>query len=167
MVTIERLSPRLVNELKAVRLHALQDMPVAFSGTYARESQLSDQDWLDRASTWSGIRSVCYIALDDGAPCGLIAGKFQEDHPQRADVLSMWVAATHRRMGLGNQLVEAVQAWALQNGAIELRLMVTSKNATAMRFYEKCGFAFTGVTGPYPNDPAIFEFEMVKFIQGA
>jgi hypothetical protein len=46
-----------------------------------------------------------------------------------------------------------------------LLLMVTSKNSTAIRFYEQCGFAMTGNTGPYPNDPALFEYEMAKSLR--
>jgi ribosomal protein S18 acetylase RimI-like enzyme len=40
--------------------------------------------------------------------------------------------------------------------------MVTSNNSAAMRFYERCGYAFTGTTGPYQNDPALYEYEMVN-----
>jgi hypothetical protein len=38
--------------------------------------------------------------------------------------------------------------------------MVTSNNSTAIQFYERCGYSFTGTTGPYQNDPALFEYEM-------
>jgi ribosomal protein S18 acetylase RimI-like enzyme len=43
-----------------------------------------------------------------------------------------------------------------------LLLMVTSNNEPAMRFYEKLGFARTGRTEPYPNDPAVLEYEMAR-----
>jgi ribosomal protein S18 acetylase RimI-like enzyme len=43
-------------------------------------------------------------------------------------------------------------------------LTVTSNNGTAMRFYEGLGFARTGRTEPYPNDPALFEHEMERSI---
>lgn len=164
MISLEQLSARLVGQFKSVRLTALQDSPSAFGSTFARESQLSDEDWHKRAAIWNGDRSVCYIAMDEGMPCGIIAGKFDDDHPRRAEVLSMWVAPEQRRTGLGTWLVKSVQSWARELGADELRLMVTSRNSAAMRFYERCGFVFTGVTGPYPNDAALFEHEMVKLL---
>lgn len=167
MATIEPLSVRLLQHFKTVRLRALQDTPTAFSGTFLKESELSEEDWLRRVSIWNSDRSVCYIAMDEDAPCGIIAGKFDENDLQYAHVLSMWVAHTQRRTGLGTRLVHAVQAWAQDLGADALRLMVTSKNSTAIRFYEKCGFALTGKTGPYPNDPAIFEYEMVKSLRNS
>jgi hypothetical protein len=33
-----------------------------------------------------------------------------------------------------------------------------------MGFYEQFGFSMTGNTEPYPNDPALFEYVMVKEI---
>jgi len=161
--TIEPLSAHLVADLKTVRLRALQDTPTAFSGTYAEESQLSDADWLERVATWnSNSSSVCYLAMDAGLPCGIIAGYLDDHDPPRPTVASMWVASAHRRTGLGTRLLNEVQRWAEGLGAGQLRLMVTSGNERAMRFYERFGFAFTGTTGPYRNDPAFFEYEMIK-----
>jgi ribosomal protein S18 acetylase RimI-like enzyme len=167
MITVEELSSRLGRHLKTVRLSALQDTPTAFESTYSRESQLSDEDWLTRVSTWNSDRSTCYLAMDKGAPCGIIAGKCDEYNLQRAYVLSMWVAPTHRRTGLGSRLVNAVQSWAQNLGIHELRLMVTSTNATAIGFYEKCGFTLTGMSQAFPNDPALSESEMAKSLRNS
>jgi GNAT superfamily N-acetyltransferase len=149
MVTLERLSPHFAMQLKQVRLTALRDTPSAFSSTYAREYR----------------RSVFYIAMDEGAPCGMIAGKFDEIAPRRAWVLSMWVAPAHRRSGLAARLMDEVERWARSVAICELYLHVTSNNSTAQTFYEKCGFTRTGITQPYENDPALFEYEMAKAIQ--
>jgi ribosomal protein S18 acetylase RimI-like enzyme len=100
--------------------------------------------------------------MDKGTPCGIIAGVFDEVAPRRAHVMSMWVAPTHRRTGLGGKLMHAVQLWAQDLGSNELRLMVTSNNATAISFYQRCGFTFTGMTEEYPNDPSLLEYEMTK-----
>jgi ribosomal protein S18 acetylase RimI-like enzyme len=40
--------------------------------------------------------------------------------------------------------------------------MVTSRNDAAMRFYERLGFKRTGRTEPYPDDPALVEYEMAR-----
>jgi len=164
--TIEPLSAHLVADLKTVRLRALQDIPTAFSGTYAEESQLSDADWLKRVAAWnSGSSSVCYLAMDVGLPCGIIAGYLDDHDPPRPTVASMWVAPAYRRTGLATRLLNEVQRWAKCLGASQLRLMVTSGNDQAMRFYERFGFVFTGTTGPYRNDPAFFEYEMIKSLR--
>jgi GNAT superfamily N-acetyltransferase len=98
--------------------------------------------------------------MDQAAACGIIAGYRDKNDPRRAWVASMWVAPTHRRTGLGTMLMDAVKLWAYTLGAAELCLMVTSNNSTAIQFYERCGYSFTGTTGPYQNDPALFEYEM-------
>jgi ribosomal protein S18 acetylase RimI-like enzyme len=164
MPTLEQLSLQLIEEFKTVRLRALQDTPTAFGSTYAKESVLSDGDWLKRVDTWNGGGAVCYIGMDESAPCGIIAGYFDKNDSRTAHVGSMWVAPTHRRTGLGTMLMDAVQLWAHNLGAAELRLMVTSNNSTAISFYERCGFTFTGRTEPYRNDPALFEYKMVKYL---
>jgi ribosomal protein S18 acetylase RimI-like enzyme len=61
--------------------------------------------------------------------------------------------------------MDAVKVWANNLEAAELRLMVTSNNSAAMRFYERCGYTFTGTTGPYQNDPALYEYEMVQHLR--
>ena len=164
MLTLEPLSPRLATHLKTVRLRALQDTPSAFSSTYAQESLLSEAEWLHRAAKWSSGSSVCFLAMDEEAPCGIIASYFDDLDPPRPNVVSMWVAPEHRRTGLGSRLMNEVQRWAQTRGAGELRLMVTNNNAKAISFYERCGFVFTGTNGPYANDPALLECEMVKLI---
>jgi GNAT superfamily N-acetyltransferase len=165
MPTLEPLSLELVEQFKTVRLRALQDTPTAFGSTYAKESALSDSDWLSRVDTWNGPGGVCYLGMDEGAACGIIAGYCDKNNPQRAWVASMWVAPTYRRTGLGTMLMNAVKSWAHSLGAAELCLMVTSNNPSAMRFYERCGYSFTGTTGPYQNDPALWEYEMVQHLR--
>ena len=61
--------------------------------------------------------------------------------------------------------MDAVQLWARSHGAGELRLMVTGSNSTATAFYQRLGYTFTGNTEPYPNDPALVEYEMVKYLR--
>jgi GNAT superfamily N-acetyltransferase len=165
MPTLEPLSLQLVEQFKTVRLRALQDTPTAFGSTYAKESALADSDWLKRVETWNGPRGVCYLGMDNAEPCGIIAGYFDKNAPRRAWVASMWVAPTHRRTGLGTMLMDAVRLWAYSLGATELCLMVTSNNSTAMRFYERCGYSFTGTTGPYQNDPTLYEYEMATTLR--
>ena len=165
MPTLEQLSLRLTKEFKAVRLRALEDTPSAFGSTYVKESQLPDEDWLKRVNTWNSKGAVCYIGMDKSEPCGIVAGYFDKADPQRAYVASMWVAPVHRRTGLGTMLMDAVQLWARSHGAGELRLMVTSSNSIAPAFYRRLGYCFTGNTEPYPNDPALVEYEMVKYLR--
>jgi ribosomal protein S18 acetylase RimI-like enzyme len=161
MVILKPISPGSVAAFKAMRLAALRDTPLAFGSTYAKESLLSDADWDRRVAQWQGDRSACYLAWDGEEPCGIAAGFLDKDDARKAHLVSMWVAPSHRRRGIGRLLVNAVMDWARSHQAVTLRLAVTSCNDAAMCFYEQLGFTRTGTIEPYPNDPALVEFEMI------
>ena len=69
------------------------------------------------------------------------------------------------QQGVGRLLVDGILGWAHTQGAHILRLTVVSSNEAAMLFYQRLGFARTGRTEPYPNDPALIEYEMARAIR--
>ena len=150
--------------LKEVRLRALRDTPSAFSSTYEKESLLGDADWIDRAARWSGGRSITYLAKDHGVPCGIVAAFLDEDDTALAHLVSMWVAPTHRRRGIGAQLVQKIFAWARACHVRTMKLLVTSNNDAATKLYEGLGFAMTGKTTTHANDPSLGDCEMIRAI---
>jgi ribosomal protein S18 acetylase RimI-like enzyme len=160
MIALEPITAKSALAFKSVRLRALRDSPTAFGSTYAKESQLTDADWVTRASQWSGERSILYLATDEGIACGIAGSFLDEDDATRAHLVSMWTAPTHRQRGVGRRLVNAILAWACQRRARTLQLMVTCNNKAAIMFYQRLGFSLTGRTEPYPNDPALIEYEM-------
>jgi ribosomal protein S18 acetylase RimI-like enzyme len=164
LIAIEQITAKNVLTFKAVRLRALQDAPHAFGATYAKESQLTDAEWLERTQRWNGERGVGFLAMDDGPACGIAGSFLDQKDVTRAQLISMWTAPTYRQRGVGRLLVNAVLDWAKLRKALALHLMVTSNNQPAIRFYERLGFARTGRTEPYPNDPAVIEYEMARMI---
>jgi len=165
MAILEQITPENASAFKTTRLQALQDSPTAFGSTYAKESQLSDGDWFKRADDWTSNRSIGYLAMASGEPCGIVAAFLGEDDPRQAHLVSMWVAPAHRRSGVGRILIEAIRAWAVKKEAHLLRLTVTSNNLSAIEFYQRNSFSMTGNTEPYPNDPSLIEYEMTRFVK--
>ncbi len=162
MVRVEPITPQNTLLFRAVRLRALQEAPYAFGSTYERESQLTDADWSKRVERWNGETGVGFLAFNDGDVCG-IAGAFLDEHDRtKTHLISMWTAPLHRKQGVGRLLVNAVLDWARSRNARMLHLMVTSNNESAIRFYDRLGFSRTGRTEPYPNDPAVVEYEMSR-----
>jgi ribosomal protein S18 acetylase RimI-like enzyme len=162
VISIEPLAPRDALLLKAIRLRALRDAPTAFSSTFEKESALSDADWMERASQWSGERSITYLARDEGAPCAIAAAYIDRENPELAHLVSMWVAPTHRRLGLGEKLVKRILDWVRLKNVSTLTLLVTSNNDAAIKFYERLGFAMTGKTTPHVNDLSLGDCEMTR-----
>jgi ribosomal protein S18 acetylase RimI-like enzyme len=162
MVAIEPITRLNVLLFKEVRLRALEDSPGAFDSTYARESQFADSEWMQRVEQWSGMSGAGFLAMDAGTACGIAGSFLDQNDPTRARLISMWTAPKHRKLGIGRLLVNEVLNWALGRNARELQLMVTSNNEPAIRFYQRLGFTQTGRSEPYPNDPAVVEYEMSR-----
>ena len=162
MVSIEPITRQNALVFKTARLRALQDAPTAFGSTYAQTAQLTDEDWLRRADQWNGESSMSCLAMDADVPCGIVGCFLDREDSSRAHLVSVWVAPTHRRAGVGRDLVHAVLDWARTNGVGDVCLTVTCNNDAAIGFYRRLGFSFTGGTEPYPNDPDLFEYEMIR-----
>jgi ribosomal protein S18 acetylase RimI-like enzyme len=117
-----------------------------------------------RAANMNGEERIGYLAMDNNCACGIIRAFRDENDPLSANVISMWVAPSHRRTGVGSSLIAALQRWARSSGVRALRLMVTGNNHGAIKFYERMGFSMTGNTEPYPNDPSVIEYEMSQIV---
>jgi ribosomal protein S18 acetylase RimI-like enzyme len=61
----------------------------------------------------------------------------------RAHIVTIDVAASERRRGLGRKLLSEMLRRLEADGAQQVRLEVDVRNAAAMRFYEKMGFTPT------------------------
>lgn len=162
MILLEAISSARVNVFQQIRLRALQEAPYAFGSTYAREAQFTEAEWMQRVERWNGELGVGYLAMENGEPCGIAGCLLEIGDTTHAQLVSMWTAPSHRQRGVGRVLVEAVLAWAQSKGAPELHLMVTSNNNSAIAFYERLGFKRTGRSEPFPNDPAVIEYEMSR-----
>jgi ribosomal protein S18 acetylase RimI-like enzyme len=57
-----------------------------------------------------------------------------------AFLTELYVAAAHRRRGIGRQGLDAAQAFAKRGGAHALHLLVRHDNAPARRLYDDAGF---------------------------
>ena len=58
--------------------------------------------------------------------------------PRRfATVDTIVVASPFRRLGIGRQLMDTMQAWAIAKGAVSIELTVYEFNQTAISFYEQ------------------------------
>lgn len=154
VIQIRRLDPSSWITYREVRLAALADSPGAFGTTLEQASRRTDAEW--RASL---VDRVNFVAFDAGRPVGLVSG-IRGPEPGCAELISMWVAPAHRRHAVGKQLVREVVAWARGEGYRTLALTVVDANDGARALYQRLGFAPTGATFPYPNDPDRWEIQL-------
>lgn len=164
--TIRRIRPNEGPSLRAFRLGALADAPMAFGSTLAREEAFASDLWCERAAHGaSGADRVIFVAEQDGRWLGIATGLASDpdvpDDP-RPELVGMFVCSEARGRGIGAALVSAVVGWAGQRPATSLCLWVTASNDPAVALYEKCGFRRTGESKPLAHSPSLTLFRMER-----
>lgn len=81
----------------------------------------------------------------EGAAGEIIATVAVELHAQAAELKSLYVAAPHRRAGLGRRLTTLALAFARRHGRATAFLWSDTRFSDAHRLYEKLGFVRDGV----------------------
>ncbi|MGI8647634.1 MAG: GNAT family N-acetyltransferase [Acidimicrobiales bacterium] len=148
---IRRVTPAEWESLRTVRLAALQEAPFAFGSTYEREYAFTEAKWHSRLGT-----SAWFIAWLNDQPVGLAASRTcQGTSATKRELLSMWVHPAQRGTGMAVELVAAVKAWAVEEGAEVLTLYVVEGNNRGRQFYSKLGFTSTGRWEPLASNPEV------------
>jgi putative acetyltransferase len=90
--------------------------------------------------------AAVYVAEDDGAIVGRLSVA-RDPHGASRHVadLGLMVAASHRRRGVGQALLEQAVEWAGEAGIRKLELHVFPWNEPAIRLYERFGFEREGL----------------------
>lgn len=89
------------------------------------------------------------VARIDGVAIGCGAVRFID--ATTAEVKRMYVAPTARGGGVGREIVRALEAFAVAEGARRLVLETGPKQVEAIALYEQLGFAVTPCWGQYIN----------------
>lgn len=132
-----------------LRLRALADSPDAFGSTLAEETSRLDAEWARRFASSADSRvSLPLVAEGRGERIGLAWGRIDTSDPDVAALYQMWVAPSHRGMGVEQMFLEAVIAWARARNASSLDLGVTCGDSPARRLYERAGFKPMGEPQP-------------------
>jgi GNAT superfamily N-acetyltransferase len=153
MVTVVQVGEDDWERIRDVRLDALRADPQAFGSSIERELAFKEMHWRMRARS-----SPWFLAVDGGAVIGLVCAIHEPGAPDdNRHVVGMWVRPEHRDRGVGRELVEAVAAWASQDGARTLSLWLLDGNDPGAALYRRCGFEPTGERTPLPRDPTLTE----------
>ncbi len=78
------------------------------------------------------------VAEADGKMLGTVVGGFDG---RRGMVYHLAVTELHRKQGIGELLMDELERRLMAKGCIRCYLLVTVENESAMRFYEKRGWA--------------------------
>lgn len=154
VMDIKLIGPDEWHVLRAVRLQALCDSPHAFASRYEAEVRWTEIQWRQQfaAATW-------VVAVGSGAVIG-IAGLVAAHPCDGPHVESIWVAPTHRHLGVSRALLRALVDRERGNGARDLALWVFEDNHDAHRVYLRLGFVPTGERQPLPHAVGRFELRL-------
>lgn len=136
---VHRLGPEEWATLRDVRLAMLADSPESFVATLEEERGRDEGSWRDQV----GARAW-FVAERDGTVVGVACGgELRDPDPKERALRSMWVDGAARGSGVADALVDAVAAWARDEGASRLSLWALETATRAHRFYARYGFRAT------------------------
>jgi ribosomal protein S18 acetylase RimI-like enzyme len=117
----------------------------AWPSLFAPASGSSRDDWHWRESV-TGDDRVAFVVELEGRVAGFVTlAAVTETHSlfqpiKFARVNSVCVAAWARGNGIGRALMQRAEAWASEQGAVDVRLVVWAFNQPALRMYEELGY---------------------------
>ena len=82
-------------------------------------------------------QETVFVAELDGAPAGYVAVE-RAGEAMRVDQL--FVSPEHEAEGVGRQLLEYAEGFAISEGALVLQVVVSSRDSRALGFYRGRGF---------------------------
>jgi len=142
---IRRLVPADARAYQALRLAALREAPTAFSASYEGERDLPIAVIEAQMAPGSGRNR--FGAFDGDALVAMVGIGRETGVKTRHNgfIGGMYVAPSHRGLGLARRLIETALAFAAtMEGLRQLSLSVTSGNAAAQALYASMGFRVYG-----------------------
>jgi len=152
-----------------LRLEALRLEPDAFGSRYEDFVDRPGEYWIGRLEeAESHPERALLFALDAHQAVGMVAAFTEPDDSKTFNLISMYVAASHRRRGIGRQLVDGLFRYLRGTGAKgAVQLFVNDSQAPAVRLYESCGFILVNQkVMTRPNGTAYVEFQMQRPLEG-
>ncbi len=118
-----------------IRPYRQEDESVLFS--LAREAFGARQGWSDRTALEALERATVFVADLDGDRAGYVALEREGDTIRIEQLL---VSPRHEHEGIGNQLVDYAEGFAISEGAARLQIVVERENRRAVEFYGRRSF---------------------------
>lgn len=158
-VKITAMAPLQIRPANHLDLAALDRLYYEFHQYHARAvperlvvlGDLATQDWTEFHRILDHIladpNAVILLACENGQPVGL-AEVWLRHHSGRlvapgtyGTVESLYVEPAWRGRGIARALMAAAQSWAVERGAVEMRLEVWEFNHEAIGLYKALGYA--------------------------
>lgn len=127
--------------------------------------QLSDGEEHTFFAQFNGTENIKYaiVAFDGEKAVG--CGALREHEEGTAEIKRMFVRDEHRGKGIGSQVLESLEAWAMEMSYLRCILETGRNRPDAVKFYNKNGYREIDNFGPYKGVEGSICFEKV-FVTG-
>ncbi len=122
-----------------IRPYRAEDESRLFS--LAREAFGDQAAWSDRTTLACLETDTCFVAELEGDHAGYAAVRREGDTVRIEQLL---VSPRHEREGIGRQLIEYIEGFAISEGALRLQIVVEPDNRRALDFYGRRSFQPAG-----------------------
>jgi ribosomal protein S18 acetylase RimI-like enzyme len=122
-----------------IRPYRAEDESLLFA--LAREAFGAQAAWSDRTTLTSLETHIVFVAELDGDHAGYVALARDGDTMRIEQLL---VSPRHEQQGVGGQLVDYAEGYAISEGAARLQIVVEPDNRRALDFYVRRSFARAG-----------------------
>jgi ribosomal protein S18 acetylase RimI-like enzyme len=129
---------------RELRLHALQDSPIAFPVDYTATANHPMSFWENRLKV--DETGTIFFAEHANQFIGMMGIRRGESPKTKhsATIWGVYVRPEWRGLHIAESLIQACIAWAEANDVNIVKLGVTVASASAVRFYQRCGFIIYG-----------------------
>jgi ribosomal protein S18 acetylase RimI-like enzyme len=117
--------------------NAKYDPDIVTSWAYSEEGKKYFQDLV------IDFNSICFVAVDNNKLVGYLAASPKPISYRKSrylEVDNMGVIPEYKGQGIGKLLMMRCKEWAKEMGYQKIFVNAYSKNETAIKFYERCGF---------------------------
>ncbi|MUK87977.1 GNAT family N-acetyltransferase [Ornithinibacillus sp. L9] len=137
---IKQLKVSDSESLVKIRLESLRNNPEAYSSSY---EEVKVQPLELHESRLQSQESFTFGAFDEEQLIGTVAlvKENRQKLRHRANIVSMYVIPTKRRLGVGMKLLQAaIEKARILDNIEQLHLTVASENKSAVQLYAQAGF---------------------------
>jgi ribosomal protein S18 acetylase RimI-like enzyme len=118
-----------------IRPYRAEDESRLFS--LAREAFGGQAAWNDETALTGLGQHTVFVADVEGDHAGYVALRLDGD---TVCIEQLLVSPRHEHQGIGRQLVEYAEGFAISEGALRLQIVVEADNRRALDFYARCSF---------------------------
>ena len=158
IVLVEELHEDQWTRYRDIRIAALENDGHAFGGNLESELLFTESEWRSKA-----LQYIAVVAIVDGKDIGMMTVEnLNGDFGATCWVGSCWVSPEFRKLGALRSLFSYLDERAVEKNWSTQGLGVWVDNESAIKAYEKLGFAMMGEKQESTRKPGMYYQRMIR-----